>query len=572
MTKRKSTAVTEDIINTESKEEVPAVKKTKVVNESKEEAPVPTDIKRKKRQRRTQAKRTKAPKKKKEAKKKKQSKRKKKVASQLIWSEIEELIGKHTVEKGPHLIQKASASGVFRSHFSYDGENRPLSHWIEMLKIRSRIDLTETQIMQRTCEEQHCVNHSVIRQLNVDSVVNLAANDIMLLRRMIERNSRLATAEEIKNNIRSFEQPCRVWTGIFLGPEHPWIHFSNIAKAAYQVTWELENNTTLPEGKICLHLCKTKTCVEPQHIYPGTYQRNNKEDRERDGTALKGEKNPCAKISDATAKEIYLAGIAGESAKKRASRFGAHIDTVRCIDRLKQWSHVLTEEEKKLARPIKKHKASLNNEVVRAIRREIAKGIKRKHILDKFGISGGIFHNIKSGKTYQDVLDTPEEQKEADDEKELLQLKKDQLRLENACEKIPHETLPDPCWIYQNYQEGDYGSFSYGTKTGAHVASYLMFHGEIPEGMVVRHKCGNTLCCAKEHLEVGTYSQNNGEDRLRDGTLPTGETHSSAKVTLQQVRGIRAAKGTYIEIAKQFNTNRGIVAAIRQGKTWRHFT
>ena len=563
MTKRKSTST--EVEKTVSNEDVqtPTLKKTKLTEVRKEEALVPTKHQQKKRKRRQEQKT-------KQAKKKKQTNKKiKKVASQLIWSEIEELIGKYTIEKGPHLIQKASPSGLFRSVFSYDGENRPLTHWVEMLKIRSRIDLTETQRMQQTCDEPHCVNHSVIRELYVDSVVNLAANDVLLLQRMIERNSRLATTEEIKNNIRSFDRPCIVWTGACYGNE-PWLKYSSISAPAYQVTWELENKATVPDGLICLHLCKTKTCVEPQHINPGTYQQNQ-EHRVRDGTDMKGEKHPCAKINDETAKQIYLAGIAGESAKERAIRFGAHINTVRSIDRLEQWSHVHSEEDKKQARPIKKQKKRLNHETVRAIRKEISTGMSRTQIMAKFGISKHIFQDIKSGRRHQNVFNTPEEQKEADEEKALCQLKKDQMRMENACEKIPHETFPDPCWIYQKARVGNYGSFKFhGIQFGAHVASYLLFHGEIPEDLIVLHKCGNTLCCAKEHLEVGTYSQNNGADRLRDGTLPMGENHHSAKLTLQQVRGIRAAQGTHLKIAKQFNTTINTVYSIRTRKSWRH--
>jgi hypothetical protein len=33
-------------------------------------------------------------------------------------------------------------------------------------------------------------------------------------------------------------------------------------------------------------------------------------------------------------------------------------------------------------------------------------------------------------------------------------------------------------------------------------------YGEIPKGMVIRHKCDNPACCNIEHLEIGTPLDN----------------------------------------------------------------
>ena len=35
-----------------------------------------------------------------------------------------------------------------------------------------------------------------------------------------------------------------------------------------------------------------------------------------------------------------------------------------------------------------------------------------------------------------------------------------------------------------------------------------MKFGEIPKGMVIRHKCDNPNCCNIEHLEIGTQKDN----------------------------------------------------------------
>lgn len=53
--------------------------------------------------------------------------------------------------------------------------------------------------------------------------------------------------------------------------------------------------------------------------------------------------------------------------------------------------------------------------------------------------------------------------------------------------------------------------------TTGHKRSYEEWNGEVPEGMQIRHKCGNRLCVNHEHLTHGTQSENE-KDKLRHGT------------------------------------------------------
>lgn len=69
------------------------------------------------------------------------------------------------------------------------------------------------------------------------------------------------------------------------------------------------------------------------------------------------------------------------------------------------------------------------------------------------------------------------------------------------------------CWIWTAGLTSDgYGQFSLdGRPQRAHRVSYEHYVGEIPDGMLIRHKCDVPTCVAPEHIEVGTYKQNTAD-------------------------------------------------------------
>lgn len=125
-----------------------------------------------------------------------------------------------------------------------------------------------------------------------------------------------------------------------------------------------------------------------------------------------------------------------------------------------------------------------------------------------------------------------------------------------------------------------YGAFNYAGRTYLpHRIAWTLSFGDIPDGILVCHKCDNGLCCNPGHLFLGTQSDNI-RDRDRKGRrqpnscIPRGEGHTKVKITEEQVREIRRLyqpwKMPCRVLAKMFGmTDDGIYSIITR-RTWKH--
>jgi hypothetical protein len=70
----------------------------------------------------------------------------------------------------------------------------------------------------------------------------------------------------------------------------------------------------------------------------------------------------------------------------------------------------------------------------------------------------------------------------------------------------------DSCWFWQGAKHSrnrGYGKFRLnGRVMNAHKAAYLMFRGEVADGLVLGHQCNCESCCNPFHLEAQSQSAN----------------------------------------------------------------
>ncbi|QDU18476.1 HNH endonuclease signature motif containing protein [Urbifossiella limnaea] len=104
-----------------------------------------------------------------------------------------------------------------------------------------------------------------------------------------------------------------------------------------------------------------------------------------------------------------------------------------------------------------------------------------------------------------------------------------------------------------------------------HVLVAEAFLGPRPPGQVVRHVDGDKLVNRPSSLEYGTH-QANAADARRHGTARYGENHPNAKLTAENVVGVRFALQMGVArkaIAQELGVSLSAIHDIAQKRRWR---
>lgn len=164
-----------------------------------------------------------------------------------------------------------------------------------------------------------------------------------------------------------------------------------------------------------------------------------------------------------------------------------------------------------------------------------------------------------------------------------------------------HKGEQNDCWNWLAGKVRDgYGFFSVnGNLHKAHRVSWVIYRGDIPEGMSVLHHCDNRACINPNHLYLGTH-QDNMRDMVRRGRSlsgdknpshlhpdrrarglaitknrknTVGERNANSKLTWDSVREIRALYGsgniTQVQLSKKYNVAQTVISKIVIGQAWK---
>lgn len=155
-------------------------------------------------------------------------------------------------------------------------------------------------------------------------------------------------------------------------------------------------------------------------------------------------------------------------------------------------------------------------------------------------------------------------------------------RLSKNGKDIILEKLENGCMICTSHckdKDGYVRIRRNGKHDRLHRIIYEMNYGEIPKGLLIRHKCDNPNCCNIEHLEIGT-SQDNVNDMIERGRSIKGRPNlkargilnNNSKLNEEQVKEIYISNLGYRKLAKIYNVSTTNVSNIKRKRQWRWLT
>ena len=140
---------------------------------------------------------------------------------------------------------------------------------------------------------------------------------------------------------------CWEWTASINNWGYGHFRRNNKTDKAHRVSYELFKGP-IPKGLCVCHTCDNPKCVNPDHLWLGTFGDNNR-DRSSKGRSNaghhknhpKGENHISSKLTEQDVKEIRMWGSLGHSTRKLAKVYNIHHSGIGNILTRKTWKHIL---------------------------------------------------------------------------------------------------------------------------------------------------------------------------------------------------------------------------------------
>lgn len=134
---------------------------------------------------------------------------------------------------------------------------------------------------------------------------------------------------------------CWLWTAGMFSDGYGAFSIGRKPHKAHRVAWELANGP-IPLGMVMCHRCDTPACVNPAHLFPGTWAENS-HDRDAKGrtSRISGSDRWSSKLTEAAVLAIrtrYATG--GVTQQALADEYGVSFQLISLIVNRKIWTHL----------------------------------------------------------------------------------------------------------------------------------------------------------------------------------------------------------------------------------------
>lgn len=137
-----------------------------------------------------------------------------------------------------------------------------------------------------------------------------------------------------KVNITSLLE-CWIWTAQQQGDGYGAFKLNGKYHQAHRIAWEFIYGD-IPKGLCVCHQCDNRLCVNPSHLFLGTYQDNADDKVKKNRQArMPGEMHPNHKLTKGNIVEIRQSN---NKSKYLAIQFNVSISTIQRIRSFRSWS------------------------------------------------------------------------------------------------------------------------------------------------------------------------------------------------------------------------------------------
>lgn len=135
---------------------------------------------------------------------------------------------------------------------------------------------------------------------------------------------------------------CWIWSGGLFNVGYGQIRVGHKKLGAHRVSWMIHRGE-IPTGLLVCHKCDVRSCVNPEHLFLGTYKDNTRDmDRKKRRITRSGENNGRAVLTNVIVAEIrksYVHGSREFGCTSLGHRFGVSRATIWLVVAGKLWTN-----------------------------------------------------------------------------------------------------------------------------------------------------------------------------------------------------------------------------------------